>query len=96
LAFVVLHLSVLQFPEKMIPKFTLLAARGADLPIHGDGLAVRRCAAGVFGTNGSLRIFPWCKVWPLFPGAADHIMHDAIIAQCASSRIDTVVGMKCG
>jgi UDP-glucose 4,6-dehydratase len=30
-----------QFPEKMIPKFTLLAARGADLPIHGDGLAVR-------------------------------------------------------
>lgn len=32
----------LQFPEKLIPKFTLLAARGADLPIHGDGLAVRR------------------------------------------------------
>ncbi|WIA34952.1 hypothetical protein OEZ86_013233 [Tetradesmus obliquus] len=30
-----------QFPEKMIPKFILLAARGADLPIHGDGLAVR-------------------------------------------------------
>jgi hypothetical protein len=30
-----------QFPEKLIPKFTLLAARGADLPIHGDGLAVR-------------------------------------------------------
>jgi UDP-glucose 4,6-dehydratase len=30
-----------QFPEKMIPKFTLLAARGADLPIHGDGGAVR-------------------------------------------------------
>ncbi|KAF6250772.1 hypothetical protein COO60DRAFT_748723 [Scenedesmus sp. NREL 46B-D3] len=30
-----------QFPEKMIPKFTLLAARGAELPIHGDGLAVR-------------------------------------------------------
>ncbi|KAF8055288.1 RHM1 [Scenedesmus sp. PABB004] len=30
-----------QFPEKLIPKFTLLAARGSDLPIHGDGLAVR-------------------------------------------------------
>ena len=26
-----------QFPEKMIPKFTLLASRGQDLPIHGDG-----------------------------------------------------------
>lgn len=30
-----------QFPEKLIPKFTLLAARGADLPIHGDGTSVR-------------------------------------------------------
>jgi len=27
-----------QFPEKMVPKFTLLAARGKELPIHGDGL----------------------------------------------------------
>jgi len=27
-----------QFPEKMIPKFTLLASRGRPLPIHGDGL----------------------------------------------------------
>lgn len=26
-----------QFPEKMIPKFTLLASRGDDLPVHGDG-----------------------------------------------------------
>ena len=32
-----------QFPEKMIPKFTLLASRGADLPVHGDGKALRRC-----------------------------------------------------
>lgn len=32
----------LQFPEKMIPKFTLLASRGRDLPIHGDGGAIRR------------------------------------------------------
>ena len=24
-----------QFPEKMIPKFTLLAARGSELPVHG-------------------------------------------------------------
>lgn len=32
----------LQFPEKMIPKFTLLASRGRDLPIHGDGGATRR------------------------------------------------------
>lgn len=38
-----------QFPEKMIPKFTLLASRGADLPIHGDGLAVRRCASWPMG-----------------------------------------------
>lgn len=30
-----------QFPEKMIPKFTILAMRGMPLPIHGDGLAVR-------------------------------------------------------
>jgi dTDP-glucose 4,6-dehydratase len=30
-----------QFPEKMIPKFTLLASRGAPLPIHGDGQSVR-------------------------------------------------------
>lgn len=35
-----------QFPEKMIPKFTLLASRGRDLPIHGDGSSVRRCAPG--------------------------------------------------
>ena len=26
-----------QFPEKLIPKFTLLASRGRDLPVHGDG-----------------------------------------------------------
>jgi len=26
-----------QFPEKSIPKFTLLASRGEDLPVHGDG-----------------------------------------------------------
>lgn len=31
----------LQFPEKAIPKFILRAQRGQDLPIHGDGLAVR-------------------------------------------------------
>mmetsp|Transcript_35001 Transcript_35001/g.89530 ORF Transcript_35001/g.89530 Transcript_35001/m.89530 type:complete len:185 (+) Transcript_35001:782-1336(+) len=30
-----------QFPEKMIPKFTLLASRGAELPVHGDGGALR-------------------------------------------------------
>ena len=30
-----------QFPEKLIPKFTLLASRGMDLPIHGDGSARR-------------------------------------------------------
>jgi UDP-glucose 4,6-dehydratase len=30
-----------QFPEKMIPKFVIRASRGADLPIHGDGEAVR-------------------------------------------------------
>lgn len=30
-----------QFPEKLVPKFTLLAARGRPLPIHGSGAATR-------------------------------------------------------
>ncbi|CAM0949088.1 unnamed protein product [Alopecurus aequalis] len=30
-----------QFPEKLIPKFILLAMRGLSLPIHGDGSNVR-------------------------------------------------------
>ncbi|GMH02554.1 hypothetical protein Nepgr_004393 [Nepenthes gracilis] len=30
-----------QFPEKLIPKFILLAMRGRPLPIHGDGSNVR-------------------------------------------------------
>ncbi|KAL3508806.1 hypothetical protein ACH5RR_028207 [Cinchona calisaya] len=30
-----------QFPEKLIPKFILLAMRGKALPIHGDGSNVR-------------------------------------------------------
>ncbi|KAH7651376.1 UDP-glucose 4,6-dehydratase protein [Dioscorea alata] len=30
-----------QFPEKLIPKFILLAMRGQALPIHGDGSNVR-------------------------------------------------------
>ncbi|KAG6500625.1 trifunctional UDP-glucose 4,6-dehydratase/UDP-4-keto-6-deoxy-D-glucose 3,5-epimerase/UDP-4-keto-L-rhamnose-reductase RHM1-like [Zingiber officinale] len=30
-----------QFPEKLIPKFLLLAMRGEPLPIHGDGSNVR-------------------------------------------------------
>ncbi|XP_077223199.1 trifunctional UDP-glucose 4,6-dehydratase/UDP-4-keto-6-deoxy-D-glucose 3,5-epimerase/UDP-4-keto-L-rhamnose-reductase RHM1-like [Tasmannia lanceolata] len=30
-----------QFPEKLIPKFILLAMQGAPLPIHGDGSNVR-------------------------------------------------------
>ncbi|MBA0580021.1 hypothetical protein Gorai_022258, partial [Gossypium raimondii] len=30
-----------QFPEKLIPKFILLAMRGMVLPIHGDGSNVR-------------------------------------------------------
>lgn len=30
-----------QFPEKLIPKFILLAMRGKTLPIHGDGCNVR-------------------------------------------------------
>ncbi|XP_042029552.1 trifunctional UDP-glucose 4,6-dehydratase/UDP-4-keto-6-deoxy-D-glucose 3,5-epimerase/UDP-4-keto-L-rhamnose-reductase RHM1-like [Salvia splendens] len=30
-----------QFPEKLIPKFILLALRGQPLPIHGDGSNVR-------------------------------------------------------
>ena len=30
-----------QFPEKLIPKMTLLASRGNELPVHGNGGAVR-------------------------------------------------------
>lgn len=30
-----------QFPEKMIPKFIILASRGETLPVHGDGLCTR-------------------------------------------------------
>jgi UDP-glucose 4,6-dehydratase len=30
-----------QFPEKMIPKFIIRATRGLDMPIHGDGGAMR-------------------------------------------------------
>jgi len=30
-----------QFPEKLIPKFCLLARRGGKLPIHGDGMMRR-------------------------------------------------------
>jgi UDP-glucose 4,6-dehydratase len=30
-----------QFPEKLIPKMTLLASRGGPLPVHGEGKAVR-------------------------------------------------------
>jgi dTDP-glucose 4,6-dehydratase len=30
-----------QFPEKMIPKFALLASKNLPLPIHGDGMSLR-------------------------------------------------------
>jgi UDP-glucose 4,6-dehydratase len=30
-----------QFPEKMIPKFSLLASKDLPLPIHGDGMSMR-------------------------------------------------------
>ncbi len=30
-----------QFPEKMIPKFSLLASKQRKLPVHGDGMATR-------------------------------------------------------
>jgi UDP-glucose 4,6-dehydratase len=30
-----------QYPEKMVPKFTLLASCGRELPVHGDGSSVR-------------------------------------------------------
>ena len=30
-----------QYPEKAIPKFTILASRGEKIAIHGDGLATR-------------------------------------------------------
>ena len=31
-----------QFPEKLVPKFTLLAKRGESLPIHGGGTVYPR------------------------------------------------------
>ncbi|PSC68563.1 GDP-L-fucose synthase 2 [Micractinium conductrix] len=30
-----------QFPEKLVPRFVMLAARGAPLPVHGEGCATR-------------------------------------------------------
>lgn len=30
-----------QFPEKTIPKFSILASRNMPLPIHGDGQSLR-------------------------------------------------------
>ena len=30
-----------QYPEKAVPKFTILASMGEKIPIHGDGLATR-------------------------------------------------------
>lgn len=41
-----------QFPEKMIPKFSLLASKQRKLPVHGDGMATRsylcgRCGRGI-------------------------------------------------
>jgi hypothetical protein len=46
-----------QFPEKMIPKFTLLASRGRPLPIHGDGLVSFFCRRGFF-FGGRFSFFP--------------------------------------
>lgn len=40
-----------QFPEKMIPKFTLLAKQGKSLPIHGDGMSVRYSSRERFVTK---------------------------------------------
>ena len=34
-----------QFPEKLVPKFTLLAKRGESLPIHGGGTVTPRTPA---------------------------------------------------
>ncbi len=40
-----------QFPEKMIPKFTLLASRGEDLPVHGDGESKATCRVALQGAD---------------------------------------------
>ena len=40
-----------QFPEKMIPKFTLLASRGEDLPVHGDGEFKATCLVALQTTD---------------------------------------------
>ena len=32
-----------QFPEKLVPKFTLLAKRGEQLPVHGGGQVRQSC-----------------------------------------------------
>ena len=50
-----------QFPEKLIPKFALLASRGEKLPLHGDGelhgsskpqARINACAAPKYGQQG--------------------------------------------
>lgn len=43
-----------QFPEKLIGKFTLLASRNEDLPIHGDG---------VLPANPSTRPHCFCNIY---------------------------------
>lgn len=55
-----------QFPEKLIPKFTLLASRGETLPVHGDG----ECPWAALGTSLLVPRLPcsiltlWRASWP--------------------------------
>ena len=83
-----------QFPEKLIPKMTLLASRGGEMPVHGDGKAVRsylhvRDVARAFdtvlhkGIVGQVRARPACFPIASRMGAPPHecgrrCQHDAL------------------
>ena len=64
-----------QFPEKLIPKFTLLASRGETLPVHGDG----ECPVGTSlplwcPACPAALLTPWRIGWPGMPVCTqDHV-----------------------
>ena len=67
-----------QFPEKSIPKFTLLAARGEDLPVHGDGMLpslpcqlLGQAVTCIF----TLFRWIWCHILKTQPMATEATLH---------------------
>ena len=47
-----------QFPEKLVPKFTLLAKRGEALPIHGGGTVGPHPCTALPAAEGVLQCCP--------------------------------------